>query len=71
MIPGDLPGMDRWLIDSGASSHMTPQRECLVNYRKFDTPEKVGLGDGRIVEAEGVGNVHLNMLFKVSNPKQR
>ena len=40
---------------------MTPQRERLVNYRKFDTPEKVGLGDGRIVEAEGVGNVHLNI----------
>ena len=41
VVPGNLPGMDRWLIDSGASSHMTPQRECLINYRKFDTPEKV------------------------------
>ena len=70
VVPENLPGMDRWLIDSGASSHMTPQRECLVNYRKFDTPEKVGLGDGRIVEAEGVGNVHLNMLFKVSDSKR-
>jgi hypothetical protein len=49
---------------------MTPQRECLVNYRKFDTPEKVGLGDGRIVEAEGVSNVHLNLFFKVSDSKR-
>ena len=70
VVLGNLPGMDKWLIDSGASSHMTPQKECLINYRKFDTPEKVGLGDGRIVEAEGTGCVHLNMLFKVSNCKQ-
>ena len=46
----DLPQMDKWLVDSGASSHMTTQREFLTNYRKFDVPEKVGLGDGRIVE---------------------
>ena len=70
VVPENLPGMDRWLIDSGASSHMMPQRECLVNYCKFDTPEKVGLGDKRIVEAEGVGNVHLNMLFKVSDSER-
>ena len=67
MVSGDLPGMDRWLIDFGASRHMKLQSECLVNYRKFDTPEKVGLGDGI---TEGVGNVHLNMLFKVSNSKR-
>ena len=44
--PHDLPKMVKWLVDSGASSHMTSQKEFLVNYRKFNTPEKVGLGDG-------------------------
>ncbi len=40
-------------------------------YRAFSTPEKVGLGDGRNVEAVGgVGTVRLNMLFKVSNSKK-
>lgn len=43
---GDLPGMGKWLVDSGASSHMTPQKEFLANYREFETPEKVGLNDG-------------------------
>lgn len=62
--------MVKWLIDSGASSHMMLQREFLVNYRELDTPEKVALGDGRIVEAVGVGNVHLKMTFKVSSPKR-
>ena len=52
-----------------ASSHMTSQREFLVSYREFDTPETVGLGDGRTVEVMGVGKVHLNMTFKVSDSK--
>ena len=60
----------QWLIDSGASSHMTPRREYFNTYRSFSTPEKVSLGDGRVVEAVGVGNVRLNILFKVSNRKR-
>ena len=47
----------RWLVDSGASSHMTLDKELLTDYREFDSPEKVGLGDGRTVDALGVGNV--------------
>ena len=62
--------MDRWLVDSGASSHMTREKNLLTSYREFETPEKVGLGDGRSVEALGVGDVHLSMLFKMSKPKK-
>ena len=61
---------DKWLVDSGASSHMTPKGGYFTNYRSFSTPEKVGLGDGRVVEAVGVGTVRLNMLFKVSDSKR-
>ena len=61
---------DKWLMDSGASSHMTPKREYFTKYRSFSTPEKVSLGDGRVVEAVGVGTFRLNMLFKVSNSKR-
>ncbi len=57
---------DKWLIDSGASSHMTSKREYFSTYRAFSTPEKLGLGDGRNVEAVGVGTIRLNMLFKFS-----
>ena len=42
--------MGKWLVDSGALSHITPQKEFLVTYREFDTPEKVKLGNGRVVE---------------------
>ena len=49
---------------------MTCKRDLLKDYKEFEKPEKVCLGDGRTVEAIGVGNVHLNMQFKVSDPKR-
>lgn len=58
----------QWLVDSGASSHMTRQKDVLVNYIDFEHPEKVVLGDGKTVEAVGIGNVPLQMLFKDRNP---
>ena len=51
-----------WLIDSGASSHMTQNRALLVNYQELRKPEKVSLGDGRTVEAIGNGSIELNMI---------
>ena len=59
----------KWLIVSGASSHMTPRKYLLKNYEEFKKPEKVCLGDGRTVEAFGAGETHLTMKFKVSKPK--
>ena len=52
-----------WLVDSGASSHMTRQRHLLWNYTEFQTPEKVSLGDGFCLDAEGAGNVTLKMIL--------
>ena len=65
-----MPPMNGWIINSGASSHMTSQ-EYLSQYRQFETPEKVGLGDGRVIDAVGTGTVHLTMLFKTSDPKDK
>ena len=48
-----------WLIDSGASSHMTKEKSILMNYQQFGEPESVALGDGRVVQALGSGNVHI------------
>ena len=66
----DLPRMEKWLVDSGALGHMTHQKEFLLDYREFATPEKVGVGDGRVVEALGIGNVRLKMQFRVSESKK-
>ena len=53
--------MGRWLIDLGASSHMTSEKKILTSYHEFEKPEKVGLGDGQTVDAVGMGNVYISM----------
>ena len=60
----------KWLVDSGASSHMTWNQKLLMDYEEFEIPEEVRLGDGRTVDAVGVGNIHVRMLFKVSERKK-
>ena len=50
---------------------MTQMRELLTDYQELERPETVKLGDGNVVEAVGVGNVHLNMIFDDSKPKRQ
>ena len=50
-----------WLIDSGASRHMTSEKNCLGDYQQFKEKEPVTLGNGKIVEALGEGNVKLQL----------
>ena len=49
---------------------MTWNQKLLTDYEEFKIPEKVRLGDRRTVDAVGVRNIHLKMLFKVSEPKK-
>ena len=49
---------------------MTRNKELLTHYQDFEIPEKVGLGGGRTVDAVGIVNVHLKMLFEGSQPKK-
>ncbi len=65
----ELPAGVVWLVDSGASSHMTREKQLLIDYKEFEVPRKVSLGDGNSVNVVGVGNVLLKMLFQVSQPK--
>ena len=45
-----------WIIDSGASCHMTFEKNILEGYRELEASEHVGLGDGHTVAALGVGS---------------
>ena len=53
-----------WYIDSGASSHMSYNKDIMVDFIPFKFPEKVKLGDDRIVQALGKGNVHIEIKSK-------
>eukprot|EP00794_Sanderia_malayensis_P016299 gene16299-17936_t len=63
MQRGDTPvntdQCDEWLIDSGATSHMTWNKAMLRDFHEFQKPQLVGLGDGRPVFAQGCGRVML------------
>jgi hypothetical protein len=49
-----------WLIDSGASSHMSPYRDDFVTYQKLKKPIEVKVADGKKVTAAGRGDVRMN-----------
>ncbi|CAH0723982.1 unnamed protein product, partial [Brenthis ino] len=49
---------EKWLVDSGASHHMTYQKELFCEYEKLSTP-KVIIGDGRKLNALGIGKVKI------------
>jgi hypothetical protein len=63
-----MKGDDYWIIDSGASQHMTSSRDLLMNYQEFLEPESVVLGDGRSVHALGTGEISITMLL---GPKEK
>ena len=50
-----------WIVDSGASRHMTSNKKLLTDYCEFAVPETVKLGDGRSVEALGTGRVRITV----------
>ena len=56
--PLDTPAYTLWNADTGASSHMTPHRHWLRNYKPCRV--QVKLADGSSIYSEGVGSV----LFK-------
>ena len=48
-----------WIIDSGATQHMTFERARLSNYKEFKKPCVVNLGDSRSILAYGKGTYHV------------
>lgn len=50
---------DQWFIDSGATKHMTFQRNIMTDYEKYEKPSKIYLGDNRVIKAYGEGKVKI------------
>jgi hypothetical protein len=55
------PSEDTWLIDSGASNHMTGQRNILSCLTEKNFPQKVILGDDYQYPIKGVGESNYNL----------
>ncbi|KAE9212787.1 hypothetical protein PF004_g15532 [Phytophthora fragariae] len=48
-----------WLIDSGATAHMTPHRNDLFEYKDLDSNIEVTIADGKKIRVVGTGSVRL------------
>ncbi|KAI9917738.1 hypothetical protein PsorP6_013129 [Peronosclerospora sorghi] len=48
-----------WLLDSGASSHMTPFRDDYISYRNISNPIAVTIADGACLNAFSVADVKM------------
>ena len=59
-----------WLIDSGASSHMTKNQDILSQFMAMKAPENVVLGDGRTVKSQGSGIVYMKMMFDKASARK-
>jgi len=51
---------DPWVIDSGATEHMTGSSHTLSDYHPVDSPQSVTLANGSLAKVEGSGNTHLS-----------
>ena len=50
---------DNWWIDSGATQHMTPEKDRMQNFVVFGTPRKVKLADNSILNSYGKGDLKM------------
>ena len=48
---------NRWMLDSGCSHHITPNRSDFSDYTQLPHPEKITIGDGRSIPYFGTGTV--------------
>ena len=51
-----------WIVDSGATKHMSPCRDIIFDYVPFRNHEPVSLGNGTVCKAVGIGRVSLNVM---------
>jgi hypothetical protein len=52
-----------WLVDSGASKHMTGYKEILSNFKTKYFAEQVELGDDKCYKIEGVGSISFRLEY--------
>ncbi|POM77764.1 Integrase catalytic core protein [Phytophthora palmivora] len=57
---GTSKSSEVWLVDSGATQHMTYSKEYMKNYKKM-TPVDVHLADDGVVQAVGCGDIVMSM----------
>ncbi|KAF2889846.1 hypothetical protein ILUMI_16327 [Ignelater luminosus] len=55
----DFNDDETWIADSGASEHLSHQKEWFENYYEFDKPTEIKIGNGSVINAHGKGKISL------------
>ena len=58
----EMDNDDVWLTDSGASIHMSFQRDWLAEFEEINNTVMVRLGDNKGCSVKGEGTVHIKKL---------
>ena len=57
----DCNDESQWIVDSGASRHMSHDKTIFQKYQNFEVPETVEVDDGMSVQAYGSGQILIKM----------
>jgi hypothetical protein len=62
-----LPNCTQWVLDSGATGHMTKNQNILTNYRKINSDQFFTIANNEKIKIEGWGMVSIfqKNLFKI------
>ena len=56
-----------WVVDSGATDHMTQSSHGFVSYSPYPSNKKIAIADGTLVTVAGQGDVVINQNFLLKN----
>jgi len=48
-----------WIIDSGASQHLSRDRPGFLSYKTVSKPQSITIADGTTIEVDGVGDIEI------------
>ena len=58
-----------WIVDSGATQHMTNDKQWFTTSVELNSPRNVEVGDGRTVKATAIGNISLQLCLPDGSTK--
>ena len=56
-----------WILDSGATDHMTPLTEAFTSYEKIAPGKHVQTADGTLLQVIGIGNLNIQPIGNITN----
>jgi hypothetical protein len=55
----EIPAKDAWILDSGATSHMSPNRQAFLNFKRLDE-RFITVANGQRIQSPGKGDIRVH-----------